>query len=63
VSYKVEISKSASKQLKKLSSELQERIQAKIDDLVSEPRPNAGLFHSFKSGFCQEYQPENLVSW
>jgi mRNA interferase RelE/StbE len=40
VSYKVEISKGASKQLKKLSSELQERIQLKIDDLATEPRPN-----------------------
>jgi mRNA interferase RelE/StbE len=40
VSYKVEISKRALKQLNKLSSELQERIQAKIDDLASEPRPN-----------------------
>ncbi|WP_026736327.1 type II toxin-antitoxin system RelE family toxin [Fischerella sp. PCC 9605] len=40
MSYKVEISKSASKQLKKLSSELQERIQAKIDDLALEPRPS-----------------------
>ena len=40
MSYKVEISKRALKQLNKLSSELQERIQAKIDDLASEPRPN-----------------------
>ncbi|NEU75138.1 type II toxin-antitoxin system RelE/ParE family toxin [Hassallia byssoidea VB512170] len=40
MSYKVEISKGASKQLKKLSSELQERIQVKIDDLATELRPN-----------------------
>jgi mRNA interferase RelE/StbE len=40
VSYKVEILKGALKQLKKLSPELQERIQVKIDDLAIEPRPN-----------------------
>jgi mRNA interferase RelE/StbE len=28
------------KQLKKIPSELQERIQIKIDDLATEPRPN-----------------------
>ena len=38
--YKVEILKDALKQLKKLSSELQERIKLKIDDLATEPRPN-----------------------
>ena len=40
MSYKVEISKGASKQLKKLSSSLQERIRMKIDALATEPRPN-----------------------
>jgi mRNA interferase RelE/StbE len=40
VSYKVEILKGALKQLKKVSPELQERIQVKIDDLAIEPRPN-----------------------
>lgn len=40
MSYKVEILKGALKQLKKLSPELQERIQVKIDDLATEPRPN-----------------------
>ncbi|BDI18821.1 translation repressor RelE [Nostoc cf. commune SO-36] len=40
MSYKVEILKGALKQLKKLSPELQERIQVKIDDLAIEPRPN-----------------------
>jgi mRNA interferase RelE/StbE len=40
VSYKVEILKGALKQLKKLSPELQERIQVKIDDLAIEPRTN-----------------------
>ncbi len=38
--YQVEISKNASKQLNKLSPELQERIQARIDDLAIEARPN-----------------------
>ncbi|MEH2352126.1 type II toxin-antitoxin system RelE family toxin [Nostoc sp.] len=40
MSYKVEILKGALKQLKKLSPELQERIQVKIDGLAIEPRPN-----------------------
>ncbi|MEH2123109.1 type II toxin-antitoxin system RelE family toxin [Nostoc sp.] len=40
MSYQVEILKGALKQLKKLSPELQERIQVKIDDLAIEPRPN-----------------------
>ncbi|MBN3947843.1 MAG: type II toxin-antitoxin system RelE/ParE family toxin [Nostoc sp. NMS7] len=40
MSYKVEILKGALKQLKKLLPELQERIQFKIDDLATEPRPN-----------------------
>jgi mRNA interferase RelE/StbE len=40
VSYKVEILRGALKQLKKIPSELQERIQIKIDDLATEPRPN-----------------------
>ncbi|GAB1538184.1 hypothetical protein NUACC21_08420 [Scytonema sp. NUACC21] len=38
--YKIEILKGALKQLKKLSPEIQERIQFKIDDLATEPRPN-----------------------
>lgn len=40
MSYKVEILKDALKQLKKLSPELQQRIQVKIDNLAIEPRPN-----------------------
>ncbi|MBE9215992.1 type II toxin-antitoxin system RelE/ParE family toxin [Plectonema cf. radiosum LEGE 06105] len=40
MSYEIQISKSASKQIKKLSSELQERIQTKIDSLAIEPRPD-----------------------
>ena len=40
MSYKVEILRGALKQLKKIPSELQERIQIKIDDLTTEPRPN-----------------------
>ncbi|MEH2207365.1 MAG: type II toxin-antitoxin system RelE/ParE family toxin [Nostoc sp.] len=39
MSYKVEILRGALKQLKKIPSELQERIQIKIDDLATEPRP------------------------
>jgi mRNA interferase RelE/StbE len=39
VSYQVEISQGALKQLKKVSPELQERIQVKIDDLAIQPRP------------------------
>jgi mRNA interferase RelE/StbE len=40
VSYKVTILKGALKQLKKLSPELRERIQLKIDNLALDPRPN-----------------------
>lgn len=40
MSYKVEILRGALKQLKKIPSELQERIKIKIDDLATEPRPN-----------------------
>ncbi|MEH2401797.1 type II toxin-antitoxin system RelE family toxin [Nostoc sp.] len=40
MTYKVEILRGALKQLKKIPSELQERIQIKIDDLATEPRPN-----------------------
>ncbi|MDZ8189662.1 MAG: type II toxin-antitoxin system RelE/ParE family toxin [Nostoc sp. ChiSLP02] len=40
MSYKVEILRGALKQLKKIPLELQERIQIKIDDLATEPRPN-----------------------
>lgn len=40
MSYKVVILRGALKQLKKLPSEFQERIQIKIDDLATEPRPN-----------------------
>ncbi|BAZ16650.1 addiction module antitoxin [Calothrix sp. NIES-4071] len=40
MSYKVEILKGALKQIKKLSPELQERIQVRIDKLATEPRPN-----------------------
>jgi len=38
VSYKVEFSKPASKQFKKLPANLQGRIQIKIDELATEPR-------------------------
>ena len=44
MSYKVEILKGALKQLKKLSPELRERIQLKIDNLAIEPRPNGVLW-------------------
>ncbi len=40
MSYQVEISKGALKQLRKLSPELQERIQVKINNLATEPRPD-----------------------
>ena len=40
MSYKVEFSKVASKQFKKLPENLQGRIQIKIDELATEPRPN-----------------------
>lgn len=40
MNYQVKISKGALKQLERLSPELQERIQRKIDDLATEPRPD-----------------------
>lgn len=40
MTYQVIFSKGASRQFKKLSPELQERIQVKIDELAIEPRPN-----------------------
>ncbi|GAA6620129.1 type II toxin-antitoxin system RelE family toxin [Scytonema sp. NUACC26] len=40
MSYKIEFSNAASKQFRKLSESLQARIQIKIDELATEPRPN-----------------------
>ena len=40
MTYEIQISKSASKQIKKLPSEIQERIQVKINSLAIEPRPD-----------------------
>ncbi len=40
MTYEIQISKSASKQIKKLPSEIQERIQVKVDSLAIEPRPD-----------------------
>ncbi|MBD2298088.1 type II toxin-antitoxin system RelE/ParE family toxin [Nostoc sp. FACHB-87] len=40
MTYEVKFTKSARKSFKKLSPEVQERIQIKIDELVIEPRPN-----------------------
>ncbi|MCC5615198.1 type II toxin-antitoxin system RelE/ParE family toxin [Nostoc sp. CHAB 5836] len=40
MSYQVEISQGASKQLNKLPPKLQECIHAKIDDLATDPRAN-----------------------
>jgi len=40
MTYQIEFSQVASKQLKKLSSEIRERIDAKILKLAEEPRPN-----------------------
>ena len=37
--YQIELSKTASKQLKKLSKEEQGRIEEKIDELADNPRP------------------------
>ncbi len=38
--YEVKFTKGARKMFKKLSQELQDRIQPKIDELAIEPRPN-----------------------
>ena len=40
MTYEIQFSKSASKQIKKLPSEIQERIQVKVDSLAIEPRPD-----------------------
>jgi mRNA interferase RelE/StbE len=40
VTYKIEFTKGARKEFKKLSQELQDRIQAEVDELANEPRPN-----------------------
>lgn len=40
MTYEVRFTKAARKVFKKLSSELQNRIQAKIDELAIQPRPN-----------------------
>jgi mRNA interferase RelE/StbE len=40
VTYEVKFTKGARKMFRKLSQELQARIQPKIDDLAIEPRPN-----------------------
>jgi mRNA interferase RelE/StbE len=40
VIYEVKFTKGARKMFRKLSQELQDRIQPKIDDLAIEPRPN-----------------------
>jgi len=40
VSYEVKFTNGARKMFKKLSQELQDRIQPKIDELAIEPRPN-----------------------
>ena len=40
MSYQVEFSNSARKQFRKLPSDIQKRIQAKINELAIEPRPN-----------------------
>ncbi len=40
MTYQIEISKGASKQLKKLSKDIREKIEAKIQELVDEPRPD-----------------------
>jgi len=40
VTYEIKFTKGARKMFKKLSQELQDRIQPKIDELAIEPRPN-----------------------
>jgi mRNA interferase RelE/StbE len=40
VTYEVKFTKGARKMFRKLSQELQDRIQPKIDELAIEPRPN-----------------------
>lgn len=40
MSYRIEFYKGASKQFRKLPLNIQKRIQAKIDELAIEPRPN-----------------------
>jgi len=40
VIYEVKFTKGARKMFRKLSQQLQDRIQTKIDDLAIEPRPN-----------------------
>jgi mRNA interferase RelE/StbE len=40
VIYEIKFTKGARKQFKKLSQDLQDRIQSKIDDLAMEPRPD-----------------------
>lgn len=40
MTYQIELSQVASKQLKKLSSDIRERIDARILKLAEEPRPN-----------------------
>jgi mRNA interferase RelE/StbE len=39
VSYKIEFTKGANKQLKKLPTDIKERIDSKIEELAIEPRP------------------------
>lgn len=40
MTYKIKFTKGARKMFSKLSQDLQDRIQPKIDDLAIEPRPN-----------------------
>lgn len=38
--YEIKFTKGATKMFRKLSQEVQDRIQTKIDDLAIDPRPN-----------------------
>ena len=40
MNYRIEFSRSAGKQFKKLPLEIQKRVAVKIDELAVEPRPN-----------------------
>ena len=53
--YQIEFTKSASKQLKKLPKEQQIRIQAKIDELADNPRPDGVVKLTNSKNNCIRY--------
>lgn len=62
VSYEVRYSKGALKQFNKLSSELQERIQTKIDELADNPRPD-GVTKLRNGENRYRFELENIMSY